>query len=64
MSKERLVTLREYVQEALKNAVYEVDAEVDAIAAWVSDLPGCFAQARDFEAARKDLIYVIALLVM
>ena len=64
MPKERLVTLREYVQEALKNAVYEADTEVDAIAAWVPDLPGCFAQGRDFEEAREDLIDAIELWVM
>jgi predicted RNase H-like HicB family nuclease len=64
MPKERLVTLREYVQEALKNAVYEKDTEVDAVAAWIPDLPGCFAQGRNFEEAREDLIDAIELWVM
>lgn len=64
MAKERLVTLREYVQEALKNAVYEKDTEVGAIAAWVPDLPGCIAQGRDFEEAREDLIDAIELWVL
>ena len=64
MPKERLVTLREYVQEALKNAVYEKDTEVDAVAAWIPDLPGCFVQGRTFEEAREDLIDAIELWVM
>jgi len=48
MPKERLVTLREYVQEALKNAVYEKGEVLDVIIAEVPDLPGCFVQGRDF----------------
>ncbi len=64
MAKERLVTLREYVQEALKNAVYEKDTEVGAIAAWVPDIPGCIAQGRNFEEAREDLIDAIELWVL
>jgi hypothetical protein len=64
MPKERLVTLREYVQEALKNAVYEKGEVLDVIIAEVPDLPGCFAQGRDFEEAREDLIDAIELWVM
>lgn len=64
MPKERLVTLREYVQEALKNAVYEKGEVLDAIIAEVPDLPGCFAQGRNFEEAREDLIDAIELWVM
>ena len=64
MPKERLVTLREYVQEALKNAVYEKGEVLDVIIAEVPDLPGCFAQGRNFEEAREDLIDAIELWVM
>jgi len=64
MPKERLVTFREYVQEALKNAVYEKGEVLDVIIAEVPDLPGCFAQGRNFEEAREDLIDAIELWVM
>ena len=64
MPKERLVTLREYVQEALKNAVYEKGEVLDVIIAEVPDLPGCFVQGRNFEEAREDLIDAIELWVM
>ena len=64
MPKERLVTLREYVQEALKNAVYEKGEVLDVIIAEVPDLPGCFVQGRTFEEAREDLIDAIELWVM
>ena len=64
MPKERLVTLREYVQEALKNAVYERGEVLDVIIAEVPDLPGCFVQGRTFEEAREDLIDAIELWIM
>ncbi|MEZ8222027.1 HicB_like antitoxin of toxin-antitoxin system [Candidatus Fervidibacteria bacterium JGI MDM2 JNZ-1-D12] len=64
MAKERLVTLREYVQEALKNAVYEKGEVLDVVVAEVPDLPGCFAQGRNFEEAREDLIDAIELWVL
>ena len=59
MAKERLVTLREYVQEALKNAVYEKGEVLDVVVAEVPDLPGYFAQGRNFEEAREDLICLL-----
>ncbi|MFA0761474.1 MAG: hypothetical protein HZLCBSQH_001582 [Candidatus Fervidibacterota bacterium] len=61
MPRERLVTLREYVQEALKNAVYDKGEVLDVIIAEVPDLPGCFVQGRTFEEAREDLIDAIEL---
>jgi predicted RNase H-like HicB family nuclease len=64
MPKERLVTLREYVKEALKNAVYERDDSVNAVVAWVPDLPGCILQGRDFEEAQEDLMDAIELWVL
>jgi len=63
MPKERLVTLREYVQEALRNAIYEKGEVLDVVIAEAPDLPGCFAQGRDFEEAREDLIDAIELWV-
>lgn len=64
MPKERLVTLREYVQEALKNAVYKRGEVLDVVIGEVPDLPGCFVQGRTFEEAREDLIDAIELWVM
>lgn len=64
MAKERLVTLREYVQEALKNAVYEKGEVLDVVVAEAPDLPGCFSQGRNFEEAREDLIDAIELWVL
>lgn len=64
MAKERLVTLREYIQEALKNAVYEKGEVLDVVVAEVPDLPGCLAQGRNFEEAREDLIDAIELWVL
>ncbi len=64
MPKERLVSLREYVKEALKNAVYERGEVLDVVIAEVPDLPGCIVQGRDFEKAREDLMDAFELWVL
>lgn len=52
----RPVTLREYVAEALKNAIYEKGEALDVIVAEAPDLPGCITQGATVEEARENLI--------
>ncbi len=44
----RPVTLREYIAEVLKNALYEKGEVLDVVVAGTPDLPGCFTQGRSF----------------
>lgn len=59
----KTVTFREYIKEALKNAIYEKGESSDVIIAEAPDLPGCFTQGRNFEEARENLIDAIELWV-
>ena len=60
-----LVTFREFVREALKNATYEVDpslGDIPCVVAEVPVLPGCFTQGENnYEEARENLIDAIEL---
>jgi predicted RNase H-like HicB family nuclease len=49
------VSLSDYVNEVLKNAVYEKGEHLNVIVAEAPDLPGCFTQAANFEEARENL---------
>jgi predicted RNase H-like HicB family nuclease len=60
----RPVSLRDYVVEALKNAVYEKGEVLDVIVAEAPDLPGCFTQGRSFEEARQNLIDAIEVWIL
>jgi predicted RNase H-like HicB family nuclease len=60
----RPVTLREYVAEVLKNAVYEKGEVLDVIVAEAPDLPGCLTQGVSVEEARENLIDAIEVWIM
>jgi predicted RNase H-like HicB family nuclease len=60
----RPVTLREYVTEALKNAVYEKGEVLDVVVAEAPDLPGCLTQGDSIEEARENLIDAIEVWIM
>ena len=60
----RPVTLREYVAEVLKNAVYERGEVLDVMVAEAPDLPGCLTQGATFEEARENLIDAIEVWIM
>lgn len=60
----RQVTLREYVAEVLKNAIYEKGEALDVVVAEAPDLPGCFTQGASFEEARENLIDAIEVWIM
>lgn len=60
----RRVTLREYVAEVLKNAIYEKGEALDVVVAEAPDLPGCFTQGASFEEARENLIDAIEVWIM
>ncbi|MBM4046752.1 MAG: type II toxin-antitoxin system HicB family antitoxin [Planctomycetes bacterium] len=60
----RPVTLRKYVAEVLKNAVYEKGEALDVMVAEASDLPGCFTQGDSLEEARENLIDAIEVWIM
>jgi predicted RNase H-like HicB family nuclease len=55
----RAVTLREYITEVLKNAVYEKGEVLDVVVAEAPDLPGCLTQGTTFEEARENLVDAI-----
>jgi len=64
MSMIKNVSFREYVNEVLKNAVYEVDdslGDIPCVIAESPDLPGCFTQGENFEEARENLIDAVEL---
>jgi len=61
---QRPVTLREYVAEVLRNAVYEKGEVLDVMVAEASDLPGCLTQGATFEEARENLIDAIEVWIM
>lgn len=66
MAKIKYVSFREYVNQVLKNAVYEVDnslADISCVVAEAPDLQGCFTQGENFEEARENLIDAIELWV-
>lgn len=60
----RGVSLREYVAEVLKNAVYEKGEVLDVIVAEALDLSGCLTQGRSFEEARENLIDAIEVWIL
>ena len=60
----RNVTFREYVAEALKNAIYEKGEVLDVVVAEAPNLPGCFTQGASFEKARENLIDAIEVWIM
>jgi predicted RNase H-like HicB family nuclease len=60
----RRVTLREYVAEVLRNAVYEKGEALNVVVAEAPDLPGCFTQGASFEEARENLIDAIEVWIM
>jgi predicted RNase H-like HicB family nuclease len=60
----RAVTLREYVAEVLKNAIYETGEVLDVIVAEAPDLPGCLTQGDSVEEARENLIDAIEVWIM
>ena len=63
----RRVSLREYVAQALRCAVYEQDtslADGPCVVAEVPQLPGCFTQGDDFEHTRENLIDAIEVWVV
>ena len=58
------VSFREYVNQVIKNAVYETDnslGNIPCIVAESPDLQGCFTQGENFEEARENLIDAIEL---
>ncbi|NIR53041.1 type II toxin-antitoxin system HicB family antitoxin [candidate division KSB1 bacterium] len=64
MAKIQEVSLREYVHQILKNAVYETDnslGKIPCVVAEAPDLSGCFTQGENFEEARENLIDAIEL---
>lgn len=60
----RRVTLREYIAEVLKNAVYEKGEVLDVVVAEAPDLPGCLTQGATFEEARENLVDAIEVWLM
>ncbi len=67
MTSVKKVSLREYINEVLKNATYEVDHSLSdgrCIVAEAVDLPGCLTQGDNFEEARENLIDAIELWIM
>src|SRR3989440_12171017 len=60
----RPVSLRHYVSEVLKNAVYEKGERLDVIVAEAPDLPGCLTQGKTVEEARKNLVDAIEVWLM
>ena len=60
----RRVTLREYVSEVLKNAVYEKGEVLDVVVAEAPDLRGCLTQGASLEEARENLIDAIEVWIM
>ncbi len=60
----RPVTLREYITEVLKNAIYEKGERLDVVIAEAPDLPGCFTQGATLEQARENLIDAIEVWIM
>lgn len=63
----RRVSLREYVGQALRCAVYEQDSSLSdgpCVVAEVPQLPGCFTQGDSHEEARDNLIDAIEVWVV
>src|SRR5207244_7426305 len=60
----RLVSLRHYVSEVLKNAAYEKGEKLEVIVAEAPDLPGCLTQGASFEEARENLVDAIEVWLM
>jgi len=60
----RPVSLRAYVSEVLKNAVYEKGEQLDVVVAEAPDLPGCLTQGETFEEARDNLLDAIEVWLM
>ena len=60
----RSVSLRHFVAEVLKNAVYEKGEVLDVVVAEAPDLPGCLTQGETWEEARENLIDAIEVWLM
>ena len=60
----RAVSLRHFVAEVLKNAVYEKGEVLDVVVAEAPDLPGCLTQGETWEEARENLIDAIEVWLM
>lgn len=58
------VTLREYIAEGLKTAVYEKGEALNVIVAEVPRLRGCVTQGETIEQARENLIDAIEVWIM
>lgn len=58
------VTLRGYIAEVLKNAVYEKGEVLDVIIAEAPDLPGCLTQGGSFEETRENLMDAIEVWIL
>jgi hypothetical protein len=60
----RRKSLREYIAEVLKNAIYEKGEQLAVIVAEAPDLPGCLTQGATFEEARENLVDAIEVWLM
>ncbi|NCO42533.1 MAG: hypothetical protein COZ06_21990 [Armatimonadetes bacterium CG_4_10_14_3_um_filter_66_18] len=58
------ISFRQYINEVLKNAVYEKGEVLDVVVAEAPDLPGCLTQGRSFEEARENLVDAIEVWVL
>ncbi len=61
---EHAATLRNYIAEVLKNAVYERGEALKVVVAEAPDLPGCVTQGQTVEEARENLIDAIEVWVL
>ena len=48
--------LNKYIGYQLNKACYEYDASVKAWSGWIKGLPGVYAQGRNIDEARQELI--------
>ena len=53
--------LFQYIMRLLKKAHYEYDPSVKAWVAWIEGFPGIYAQAKNVERVRSELISTLAL---
>ncbi len=54
-----MLFIQTYIEKQLKKARYEFDAETKSWCAWVTSLPGVYAQADTVESVREQLAEVI-----
>ena len=48
--------LYQYIDQLLRRAQYEYDSSVKAWAGWIKDFPGVYAQGKNVEEVRAELI--------